>query len=117
MAPIPAVYQPKSCIMNIPFRPLGEVRDIVQATGLDISYAYEDLVFSDHSVFILRFADEATKKLYLYFNSACIEPEANALTEKLITAGKGMGFEILKAGSFTLTQASEIEEIEIKFLN
>ncbi len=103
--------------MNVPFRPLGEVRDIVQATGLDISYAYEDLVFSDHSVFILRFADEAAKKLYLYFNSQCIEPEANALTQKLIATGKVMGFEIVQAGSFTLSEASEIEEIEIKFLN
>lgn len=117
MAQVSAIYQSKTCIMNIPFRPLGEVRDIVQATGLDISYAYEDLVFSDHSVFILRFADESTKKLYLYFNTECIEREANALTQKLITAGKVTGFEILKAGSFKLTQASEIEEIEITFLN
>lgn len=103
--------------MNIPFRPLGEVRDIVQATGMDISYAYEDLVFSEHSVFILRFADEATKKLYLYFNSQCIEPEAAALTQKLIDAANITGFEIVNAGKFTLTQPSEIEEIEIEFLN
>jgi hypothetical protein len=103
--------------MKIPFRPLGEVRDIVQTTGLDISYAYDDLLFSDNSVFILRFDNDVDKKMYLYFNSDCNSVEAGILEKRLKTAGKIGGFEISKAGLFTLEQLSDKEEIQVKFLS
>jgi len=103
--------------MKIPFRPLGEVRDIVQSTGLDISYAYEDLLFSDHSVFILRFDSEVEKKLHLYFNSDCNTMESKVLGGRLMTAGKIGGFEIVYSGLFSVDQLEEKEEIQIKFLN
>jgi len=98
-------------------RPLGEVRDIVQVTGLDISYAYDDLVFSDNSVFILRFDNEVEKKLHLYFNSECNTIESKVLEGRLITAGKIGGFDIVYSGLFSVSQLEEKEEIQIKFLN
>jgi len=102
--------------MKISFRPLGKVREIVEATGLDISYAYDDLVFSDHSVFILRFDMNIENKLYLYFNSECNSKEAGILETRLTTAGKIGGFEIQKAGLFVIDQLVDKEEIQIKFL-
>ena len=102
--------------MKIQLRPLGEVRDIVQATGLDISYAYEDLVFSDHSAFILRFDDNIQKRLYLYFNIECDSEKIKILRNKLINASKISDFKIIRAGKFVLTQLEGKEEIEIKFL-
>jgi len=98
-------------------RPLGEVRDIVQSTGLDISYAYDDLVFSDHSAFIIRFDTEIEKKLHLYFNSDCNTDELKILENKLIAACKVSGFEIVNSGIFSVDQLEEKEEIQIKFLN
>ena len=98
-------------------RPLGEVRDIVQATGLDISYAYDDLVFSDHSAFILRFDNDVDKKLHLYFNSDCNTTESKVMEGRLIIAGKISGFEIVCSGLFSVGQLEEKEEIQIKFLN
>jgi|GEM_PF-541944 len=36
---------------------LGIVKNIVEAAGMGISYAYEDLVFLDHNSLILQFTD------------------------------------------------------------
>lgn len=101
--------------MNIPFRPLGKVRDIVQATGLDISYAYDDLVFSDHSVFILRFDNENPDMLYIYFNTKCND-QSDLLKNKLKFAAEIAGFNIIYSGLFTIKQLNQEEEVEINFL-
>jgi hypothetical protein len=96
--------------------PLGKVRDIVQSTGLDISYAYDDLVFSDHSVFILRFDKEKPEKLYLYFNEDCNREEAEILEKSLVGGGKIGGFDVINSGLFSVEQVGEKEELEIKFI-
>lgn len=38
-------------------KPLGRVKDIVEAAGMTISYVYEDLVFIDHNAFLLQFTE------------------------------------------------------------
>lgn len=38
-------------------KPLGVVKDIVEAASMGISYAYEDLVFLEHNSFLLQFTD------------------------------------------------------------
>lgn len=101
--------------MTIPVMPLGKIRDIVQSTGLDISYAYEDLVFSDHSLFILRFDTEKPEKLYLYFNQDCNPEEAELFGKILVLAAKTEGFAIVNSGLFSVEQFGEKEEIQIKF--
>ena len=36
-------------------KPLGTVKTIVEAAGMGISYAYDDLVFLEHNSFLLQF--------------------------------------------------------------
>jgi hypothetical protein len=39
-------------------RDLEKIRFIInEATGLDLAYAYDDLVFSEHGVFIVQFEE------------------------------------------------------------
>ena len=102
--------------MKIPLRPLGKVREIVQSCGLDISYAYDDLIFSDHSVFILQFNDNQEDVLSLYFNSDCNLSEAKELESKLTIAAKIGGFRIKHEGSFKISQNEEAEELRIEFI-
>ena len=102
--------------MNMSLRPLGKVRDIVQSTGLDISYAYDDLVFSDHSVFILRFDNRVHEKLYLHFNTECNREEAEIFEISIVNSGKIGGIEIIKDKNFVLKQKEGKEEIDIEFL-
>lgn len=102
--------------MNIPLRPLGKVREIVQSVGLDISYAYDDLVFSDHSVFILKFNDDRENELHLYFNADCNPSEANELEGKLTAAAKTGSLMVKREGFFKIFQKEEAEELQIEFI-
>ena len=99
----------------IKFKPLGKVREMVQSTGMDISYAYDDLVFSEHSMFIIRFDEKDDKKLHLHFNKDCNFTEAQVMEKRLVTSGKIGGFEIARAGVFSVEQIEGKEELEIKF--
>jgi hypothetical protein len=102
--------------MTITFRPLGKVRDIFQATGLDINYAYDDLVFSENSVFIIRFDIVKSEGLHLYFNVDCDEGESKRIKKCICDACKTSEFEILGFGQFTVKQIDGKEELELKFL-
>ncbi len=39
---------------KIPLMKLGVIKEIVEATGMSLSYAYEDLVFLDHNALLLQ---------------------------------------------------------------
>lgn len=101
--------------MSHPIKPLGIVRELVQSIGFEISYAYDDLVFSDHSIFILRFDDANPDNLSLYFNSDCHVAEADLIRKLIIPAGKVMRLHITNTGFFKAEQREGKEEIEIKF--
>ena len=101
--------------MNIDFRPLGKLRELVESVGFDISYAYDDLVFSDHSLFILRFDDEKPEKLYLYFNQEAEKREAQRVGKCVVEAGAVGGFTVINSGFFDVCQAEDKEELAIKF--
>lgn len=101
--------------MTVPYRALGRVRNIFQATGLEISYAYDDLMFSDNSVFIVRFDENVENMLHLYFNEDCEKSEAERIEQIFMKASKNEGFSIGIKGLFSLQQSDGSEEISIKF--
>ena len=75
--------------MTIAFRPLAEVKMMLEETGNDISYAYDDLIFVEHTAFLIQFDDEKPENLKLYFNTDILQEEAKAIEEKLVpVAGK-----------------------------
>jgi hypothetical protein len=100
----------------IPIRPLGKVRELVQSTGIDVTYAYDDLVFSEHSMFILRFDEKDVMKLYLHFNKDCNETEAAVMEKRLRIGGRIGGFEVERAGNYSIDQMEGKEELQIQFL-
>ncbi len=42
---------------------MGAVKEVLESTGMDFSYAYEDLVFLDHNAFLLQFAEKESEVL------------------------------------------------------
>jgi hypothetical protein len=99
---------------NMKFRDLEKVRQIFQeATGLDISYAYDDLVFPEHAAFLFQFDDEDDNNLLCYFHSECIEDEKKVIQAKLQEACEGKNCKLEMAGSFDMEQKGE--EVEIVF--
>lgn len=58
---------------KIPLMKLGVVKEIVEATGMGVSYAYEDLIFLDHNALLLQFTDALVFFIihYLQYSNKC----------------------------------------------
>ncbi len=96
------------------YRDLEAVRQIVNnATGLEISYAYEDLVFPEHGAFIIQFDDKNNHKLHCFFHLDCNEVDARNIFANLSDECKKKKCILEKGSSYSLEQ--EGENIQIKF--
>lgn len=101
---------------KIKFRPLDKVLKLVIPTGLEITYAYEDLAFSEHSVFVFRFDENDQNLLHLYFNTDCEFKTAKKIKKILHDEAPKQNLKILNAGKFNLTPIDGKEEFNIEFL-
>jgi hypothetical protein len=101
--------------MKNPLRPIGRVREMILTTGLDFSHLYDDLVISDHSVFIIQFDSKNESRLHLYFNYDCDEAEKNRIYRRLKSESIIAGLDIGCSGHFILEQVNNAEEIIITF--
>lgn len=96
-------------------RPLGIVKEIVEESGLTVTYAYDDLVFVENNPFLIRFDDEKGNHLQLFFNKDCEANAATALEQKLEKASLARNMTITNCGRYELKQKEGSEEIEIAF--
>lgn len=84
-------------------KPLGKITAILADLGLEVTYAYDDLVFVQHSAFLLQFTDEpATLKLFI--NADCDSAEANSIASDIVLACDRAAFTIEPTGRYTLAQ-------------
>ena len=97
-------------------RPLGVTREILESIGMQISYAYDDLVFVDHTAFLIQFDDENPQNLKLYFNVECAIEAAKRLEAGLTDAAMNKNFTVSNCGKFELKQKDGVEEFEIRFI-
>ena len=93
--------------------PLGKITAILADLGLEVTYAYDDLVFVQHSAFLLQFTDEP-KILKLFTNSECDQVDANAAASSIVLAFDKDGFIANPSGRYTLTQ-NEDQTIRLEF--
>ncbi|WP_321495292.1 hypothetical protein [uncultured Desulfobacter sp.] len=98
------------------FRPLGIATEIIQETGLSVTYTYDDLVFVEHNPFMIQFDDDDPKNLKLFFNADCEHDTVEKLESQLKNAGSLRKFTITTSGKFEMTQKEDTEEIDIKFI-
>lgn len=101
--------------MTIAFRPLAEVKMMLEETGNDISYAYDDLVFVEHTAFLIQLDDEKPTNLKLFFNTEVDLKEAEAIEKKLSPVAKTKKFNLINSGLFTLKEKEDSEELDILF--
>lgn len=95
-------------------RPLGLVKELVESMHLEITYAYDDLVFVEHNAFLLRFTGEAGN-VDLLFNKECPQEEAEKLAPEIINRGMVLGLRLAQAGWYSLTQNEEDETMSLVF--
>ncbi|WP_419662020.1 hypothetical protein Dvar_24630 [Desulfosarcina variabilis str. Montpellier] len=102
--------------MTVPFRPLGYIRELVNAIGLDITHAYEDLVYIEHNAFLLQMGDSG-EIVNLYFNTESVEEERDKIADRLSAEGQARQLTIIRKGLFSMRQKSDGEHIEIQFFD
>ena len=97
----------------IPYRPLGLIANAVEEVGLVVSYSYDDLVFVDSTVVLLKMCEKPDEVL-LYANTDCEEAVAKELEIQLIVAARKQGLQLSYAGKYTLKEKKN-KEIEVLF--
>lgn len=94
-------------------RLLGKITAVLSELGLEVTYAYDDLVFVQHSAFLLQFTDDPAK-LKLFINTECDPKEANQIAANMVLAFDRAGFDVTPAGRYFLTP-NEDETLNIEF--
>lgn len=100
--------------MSLPFRPLGTVKEMLEQIGMDISYAYEDLIFLEHNHFLLQFGEEGAI-LFFYAN---VETPADAsvrLFDQVRSAAVKEGLTLLHRGRYRVSMGKQ-ECLTLEFL-
>ncbi len=94
-------------------RPLGKITAILADCGFEVTYAYDDLVFIEHSAFMLQFTDDPTA-MKIFRHVDC-EPEAGGEAEKTILEEHAKhGFTVLPSGNYSITENQD-ETINLIF--
>jgi len=97
------------------YRDLEKVRTIIdEATGLEVSYAYDDLVFPDHTAFIVQFDDTQATNFFCYFHIDCNLEDQKELEKKLTASCLNQKCTIIFKGGFKLEQQGE--SVNIHFI-
>ena len=98
------------------FHELEKVRFIVKdGCGIDIAYAFEDLVFSEHELFIIQFVEKSASELDCWFNKECIEENKVQMFNSLAKSATLNGMNMKYRGKFELSQKENAEQFDIHF--
>jgi hypothetical protein len=81
--------------------------------GLEVTYAYDDLVFISHNAFLLRMGDKG-QDVHLYFNTESDSDQRGPLEEQLRTLAAEQGLKIHNSGTYTM-EPREDEQLDIHF--
>jgi hypothetical protein len=94
-------------------RQLGKITAVLSDLGLEVTYAYDDLVFVQHSAFMLQFMDDPAK-LKMFINTECEPKVANDTAANIILQMERAGFEVTPAGRYFITP-NEDDTLNIEF--
>ncbi|MBN1499670.1 MAG: hypothetical protein JW982_05935 [Spirochaetes bacterium] len=96
--------------------PLGEVSKSLEEIGYEVTYAYNDLVFIEHSPFILRFDLEDVRTVHFYAHNSFDETEKNKYFSDVNDKLNKSSFKIIMSGTFELMESrKEDNNIDVIF--
>lgn len=97
---------------------LEKVRFIIKdACGIDLAYAYDDLVFAEHGAFLIQFMNKESTQLACWFNNEIVETEEIKMFDSLTKTASLNKTTITYKGRFYMKQKVGSEEIEIEFVD
>ncbi len=85
-------------------RELGLVREALTAAGMDISYAYEDLVFLEHNGFLLQFTD-TPRELIIHVHNEADTDRISGAVALLRTKGADLNLVFTRGGRYRIHEA------------
>ena len=97
------------------FRPLHLAEQLTDELGTSITYAYDDLVFPEHSDVLLQFDGTDSTLLYLYINGEAGKDEAESLRDRWLQAARTKDIALHYNGTFAIEQLPGKEEVTIRF--
>ena len=97
------------------YRDLEAVRQLIlEATGLDVSYYYEDLVFPEETVFIIQFDDHNLNNLFCHFQKDLKNQARENVYKALAEVCQKQNISLEMKGLFELKEKDE--KIDLVFL-
>ncbi|MGB7511311.1 MAG: hypothetical protein WBP54_08510 [Pelodictyon phaeoclathratiforme] len=94
-------------------RPLGNVMQLLEELGHEVTYAYDDLIFVNDNDFLLQFANTGPT-LNLFFNQSCLKKTADDVEQSIIPAADKKGLSIVKKGHYNVSEQAD-ENLRIEF--
>ena len=96
---------------------LEKIRFILKdACGLDIAYAYDDLVFAEHGLIVLQFTDKESTQFSCWFNAEMYEDNEIEMFDSLVKSASLNNATITYKGRFCMKQKVGTNEIDIEFV-
>jgi hypothetical protein len=97
---------------------IEKIRFLIQdATGLDIMYAYENLVFAEHGIYLIEVNIENKDKLNCYFNVDFEASKRLLFLEKLMRTASLNGMVIVNKGTFEMKQNADGQTFSLSFFD
>ena len=88
---------------------------MLEQMGIEVTYAYEDLVFVKHNPFLLQFG-KTGEMLFYYNNIEAHEAEEQQLFAAVLNLANKNGLTLVHRGNYELS-AEDGEELRLKFFN
>lgn len=100
---------------GIPFRPLGLILNVIEGCGFTLGHVYEDLVFTEENVVLLKMEDQSEIVSY-YVNQDCDTAAAVDMESTLCIGAIDQGLKFINRGHYTLEQSKD-ESFEVRFID
>jgi len=101
--------------MTIPLHPLGIIKNLVEAVGLDITYTYEDLLFIEHNAFLLQMSETDGAAVGVWFNEDSTPADRPVLFSRLQAEGRKLSLQLESKGTYALSGGEDGESFELRF--
>lgn len=101
--------------MGLPYRPLGLVKEMLEQVGLEVAYAYEDLVFMQHNDMLLQFGQQG-EQLFFSANVETAGADAQRLFACIQSVASAQGFTLTRRGRYRVSAGAE-EKLTLEFLD
>jgi len=100
--------------MALPYRPLGVVKQLLEEIGMEVTYAYDDLIFIQHNPILLQFG-EVGEVLFFYANVETPEDEAAQRFDAIQAKVSVEGITLIHRGRYRLSE-TDGENLSLEFL-